>query len=225
MPGQPLLHLGMLVRVVVVADQIDLTTRVGLRDRVEKSDELNVRVAREAAAVDLATRDLEGCEQAGRSVALVVVGHPRREYLAQGQDRLGAVEGLDLGLLVDAQDERSFGRIQVQAHDVGQLGIEVRITAALEGLDPLGCRPCFCQMHRRVGKPDLLGQAPCTPMGGGLRGTQRRRNHSALLGCADLLRAPGPRAGLQPRKTCCLPIPLAPQADRGRPDPCRGTRY
>ena len=138
MPGQPLLHLGMLVRVVVVADQIDLTTRVGLRDRVEKSDELNVRVAREAAAVDLATRDLEGCEQAGRSVALVVVGHPRREYLAQGQDRLGAVEGLDLGLLVDAQDERSFGRIQVQAHDVGQLGIEVRITAALEGLDPVG---------------------------------------------------------------------------------------
>jgi hypothetical protein len=35
---------------------------------------------------------------------------------------LGTFQRLDLALLVDAQHQRVVRRVQVQAHDVGQLG-------------------------------------------------------------------------------------------------------
>lgn len=46
---------------------------------------------------DLPGGDLQGSEQAGGAVADVVVGLLFGNSLAQRQDRLGAVQGLDLG--------------------------------------------------------------------------------------------------------------------------------
>ena len=87
---------------------------------------------------DLPAADLERGEQAGRAVALVVMGVALGLARAQRQHRLGAVEGLDLGLLVDAEHDRPVGRVEVEAHDIADLGLEGRVGAELEGLDAGG---------------------------------------------------------------------------------------
>ena len=65
-------------------------------DGVEEADELLVPVALHAAAEDGAVEDVEGGEQRGGAVALVVVGHGAGAALLHGQAGLGAVERLDL---------------------------------------------------------------------------------------------------------------------------------
>ena len=86
-------HLGMLVGGVVVEDHMDaLAGRdIGL-DGVEEADELLVAVALHAAPDDLALEHVEGGEQGGRAMPLVVVGHGAKTALFHRQAGLGAVE-------------------------------------------------------------------------------------------------------------------------------------
>ena len=135
---EPGLHRWVFVGAVVVADEVDLASGKRLGDRIEELDELFVRVARKAAAVNLAARHLERCEQTGSSFAFVVVGHPRGQPWAQGQQGLRAVERLNLGLLVDAEDKSLLRRFHVKADDVGHLRRELGILAELERLDSMG---------------------------------------------------------------------------------------
>ena len=58
-------------------------------------------------------------EQAGDAVADVVVGAPLGHARHHRQHRLGPVQRLDLGLLVDPQHDRALGRVEVQPDDVG----------------------------------------------------------------------------------------------------------
>ena len=69
-------HLGMLVAAVVVEDDVDhLAGRHRGLDGVEEAQELLVAVALHAAAEHRAVEHVEGGEQGGDAVALVVVGH------------------------------------------------------------------------------------------------------------------------------------------------------
>jgi hypothetical protein len=52
----------------------------------------------------------------------------------QRQDRRRALERSDLGLLIDAEGHRGFGRIQVEPDDVSDLVDELRIGRELEVL-------------------------------------------------------------------------------------------
>jgi hypothetical protein len=54
------------------------------------------------------------------------------------QDRGAAVEGLDLGLLIDAEHDRGVGRVQIQPNDVSHLVDELRIGGQLERLCQMG---------------------------------------------------------------------------------------
>src|SRR4029077_15636098 len=71
------------------------------------------------------------------AVPLIIVGHGLASPRLQRQSWLGAVEGLDLALLVDRQHNRSGRRIDIEADDVGQLAGEGGVTRALEGTQPL----------------------------------------------------------------------------------------
>ena len=79
--AEPGAHLGMLVGGVVVEDHMDaLAGRdIGL-DGVEEADELLVAVALHAAPDDLALEHVEGGEQGGRAMPLVVVGRAKRPF-------------------------------------------------------------------------------------------------------------------------------------------------
>jgi hypothetical protein len=80
-----------------------------------------------AAAEDGAVEDVEGGEQGGGAIALIGVGHGAAFSGLERQAGLGAVERLDLRLLVDGHDDGMDGRIHVQADDVLDLGGEGRI--------------------------------------------------------------------------------------------------
>ena len=65
------------------------------------------------------------------------MGPPLGESRGQGQDGLGAVEGLDLTLFIDTQHQGLVGRIQIQPDDVAHLVDELGVGGELEGLDPV----------------------------------------------------------------------------------------
>jgi hypothetical protein len=101
-------------------------------DLVEKSDEFLMPMLLHAAPDDLAFEDVKGGEQCGGAVALVVVGHGGGTPLLQGQARLGAVECLDLALLIDREHDGLLGRIDIKPDHVMHLVDEVGIIGELE---------------------------------------------------------------------------------------------
>ena len=67
-------------------------------------------------------------------MALVVVGTPLRLAGAHGQERLAAIERLDLALLVHAQHHGALRRGQIEPDDVAYFFDKQRIGGELEGL-------------------------------------------------------------------------------------------
>src|SRR5262245_42394014 len=91
---------------------MELALGVGARDAAQEAQELFPAVARLAVGQDLAAGDLKrGVE--GGAMAAIVVGAAFGQPWPQGEDRLGTVKRLDLGLFVHAQDERAGRRVEV----------------------------------------------------------------------------------------------------------------
>src|SRR5271157_1075017 len=138
MPVKPMAHLGMLVGGVIVEDHVHDLASWDLRlDGVEEADELLMPVTLHVAADDRAVEDVEGGEERGRSVPLVIVRHGSSAASLQRQAGLGAVERLNLALLVDAEDDGVSGRIDVETHDVAQFVDELWIVRELELARPV----------------------------------------------------------------------------------------
>src|SRR5204862_4416122 len=101
MLGQPLLHGGRRVRGRVVEDDVQLSPAVATRDELEEAEELVTGVAFVTGSQDAPVGHLEGREQARQSVAPIVVGLTRGQARAQRQQRLRAIERLNLRLLIE----------------------------------------------------------------------------------------------------------------------------
>jgi hypothetical protein len=121
-----------------------------LVDISEEFQELSCPMARQALANHLTGFDVECCEERGRAMTLVVVGHGGGAPLLQPQPRLGPIKVLDLGLLIHAQHDRPIRRVEVKPDDFGDLSLEHRIVRDLEplrdmrletGLRPFGGKP------------------------------------------------------------------------------------
>ncbi len=152
MPPQPGQHLGVLVRAVVVEDAVhQLAGRHSRLDGVEEAEELLVAVALHALAQHRAVEHVERGEQGCGAVADVVVGRGRRLPLLRRQARLGAVERLNLGFLIDREHDHVRRRVHVEADHVPQLGHERRVFGEFEGAHPVRGEP----VHR----PDALHRA------------------------------------------------------------------
>ena len=70
-------------------------------------------------------------------LALVVVGHRPGAALLHRQAGLSAVKRLDLALLIDREDYRMGGRIDIKADDVAQLADKLRVGGELELFHPV----------------------------------------------------------------------------------------
>jgi hypothetical protein len=121
--AQPCGDVVVLVGGVVVDDDVQLPTRIGLRDLLEECEELFVAVPRVAGVGHFPGRDLQRGEQRGGAVPNVVVGLLLRDPRPNGQDRRGPVQRLDLALLIDAQHDRRLGWVEVEPDDVADLGL------------------------------------------------------------------------------------------------------
>ena len=138
----------------------------------------------------LPSGDVQRGEQRRRAVPDVVVGVAFGVAEAHRQRRLGAIERLDLRLLVHAQDHRVVGRAEAQPDDVAHFLDEERIGGQLEGLRQMRLDP-------EEGEPTLvpcswqcpqLAPGACAPMRGGvgrlLQGTadHHRRHFLVVIG-------------------------------------------
>jgi hypothetical protein len=84
------------------------------------------------------------------------------------QPRLGAVEGLDLGLLVDREDDGMLGRVDIEADDVLELGGKLGIARALEGADAVRLEVVRSPdpLHRAQRDTGVSGHRPAGPVRG-----------------------------------------------------------
>src|SRR5437867_10361132 len=128
MAGQPAMDPWRLVRAGIVEDQMD--DQSGRHPRVdgrEKLSKLAGALALMEFADDLAALGVQRGKQSRGAVARVVVRAPLHAPWPQRQDRLAAVERLNLRLLVDTQNQGFVGGLQVQADDVAHFLDEQRI--------------------------------------------------------------------------------------------------
>src|SRR6516162_9520541 len=145
------------------------------------------------------------------------------------QQRLGAVERLDLGLFIHAEHQGTVGRVEVEPDNVADLVDKQRIGGELEGLDAMRLQA--------EGAPDaadargrdaaVTRHAACAPVRGSARPALQRLHDDALdLGVIDLARHAGARLIEQPVNPALEKAP-APLADglprspaRAPPPPC-----
>src|ERR1700738_5034906 len=90
---------------------------------------------RHAIANDRAIEHVQRGEQGRRAIPFVVVRLPGRDSRPQRQERLSAVEGLDLTFLVDAEHQGFVGRIQIKPDHIVEFLDEALVAAELEGFD------------------------------------------------------------------------------------------
>ena len=124
--GEPRLDLASLVGGVVIHDDMDIEPCRDLSiDLFEEVQELDRPVTLVAFADDEPRGDIECGKQRGRTMPHIAVratfGYARHHR----QDRLLAIECLDLALLVNAEDEGSVRRGKVKADDIAHLVDEI----------------------------------------------------------------------------------------------------
>jgi len=119
-------------------------------------------------ADDLAGGDIERREEGGSSVPAIVVSAQLGQPRTHGQDGLGPVQGLDLALLVGAENDRPVRRIEIQPNDVAHLLHQLRVGGQLEGVSTVWLEPEGAPdpKYGGVAEADCLGHAPGGPVGG-----------------------------------------------------------
>src|SRR3972149_6193956 len=202
MTKQPALDERRLVGAVVVEDEMDVecSGNVGV-DGVEELPEFDAAMPSVMLGDDLAGLDVQGGEERGRAVADVVVGTTLDLAGAQGQDRLRAVQGLDLRLFVHAQNQGPIRRVEIQPNDVANLFDQERVGGKLEALRamrPETKRPPD-PMNGTAAQSGCLRQRACAPVRRVLRfGLQRPHHHTLHLRVRDAAGSPWPWLIQQP---------------------------
>ena len=138
----------MLVGGVIVGDQMQIDTARRLAiDLLEEAQPFDVSMLRLGARDQLASHLLQGGKQRHRAVPDIVVGHRAGALGRQRQTELRAFEGLTLALLIAAQHQRLFGRIEIETNHVPEFVLELRIVRQLKVLKRCGLRSLFDQMR------------------------------------------------------------------------------
>jgi len=167
MPIQPLLYLDLAVSPVVVHYQVQGNMLRELSIQLaQETQKLLVTMSGEALSYDPSVQEVEGCEECGGPMPLVVMGHGPATSLLDGQPGLSALQGLNLTLFVHTKDNRLIGRIQIQSHHICELLSEVRVLGELEPLGSVGLKPMSAPYPLYSGIADALGfsHSACAPV-------------------------------------------------------------
>ena len=138
-------------------------------------------------------------------MAGVVVGLALHLARAQRQHRLGPVERLDLGLLVQTEHDRVGRRSQVQTDHVADLRLGLGSVLNLKVSTRWGWRPRSRQTRCTVSGliPVALGDLADAPVGQSLgRRLQGQRHDTRTLGLGQLWRATERGRSIRPASPC-----------------------
>lgn len=200
---QPCVDLRGLVRGRVVEDDMQGACSITPAEDVQKPKEVGSGVSRAALADDRPGGDFQSGIQTGQPITLVVMSLTGRQTRSKRQERLRPVQRLDLGLLVDAQDDGVGRRVQVEAHHIVDLLFGSGIRAELERLDPMGLQVVRLPdpVDRAVRHSDLGGQLAGAPMSQPIpRRLQRPGHNLGPLAGGDGGRASRSRLVPEPRE-------------------------
>src|SRR5215467_7071845 len=78
-------------------------------------------------------QNVECGEPCGGSVSLIIVGLPCRQAGAQRENRLRAVQRLNLAFFIYAKDDRLIWWVHIEPHNVAHFPSKFRIITELEG--------------------------------------------------------------------------------------------
>src|SRR2546425_2108221 len=203
---------------VVVNDQVEvqLARRLAV-DLAQELEELFMPMSRVATADHGSFQDVEGSEQASRSIAFVVVGHGPAASVFHGQTGLSSVQCLDLGLLVHAEDQGFVRGVQVKTDYVGELLDKPGIAGELECFDPVRLQAVSVPdtVDRCMADTLRLCHSAGTPMGSVRRLGEPRRVHNGFdLRGIDTLDTRTVRSVFRQAGRTGSLEPIAPQYDR-----------
>ncbi len=146
-------------------------------------------------------------------MAGVVVGVPLDLARAQRQHGLRAVERLDLGLLVDREDDGAVGRVEVEPDDVADLGLEGRIGGELEGLGAVRLQAQLGPQAVHRGGAHATGRrhAAHAPVGRALGRWAQREGQEPVAVLAAVRRRVARSGSVGEPREARLRIPAAPE--------------
>ena len=219
-PLQPCLHLGLLVRGVIVCNQMDIQVLGRLAvELLEEAQPLYMRVLLLGPVDQFPVQVVQRGEQRDRAVPDVIVRLGADVPLAQREAGLRAFQGLALRFLVAAEHQGLLGRVEVQANHIPELDLELGIVGEFESAFEVGLEVLAAPDpgHAAVREAEMGGQsarAPASPAGRSLAG-----------GFDDALDHGGGQGGLAaaagpvPQARKALPFKaLRPFADAGQTD-------
>ena len=156
-----------LVRAVVVENEMDVElARDGRIDGLQEMEKLGRPMPAMDFTDDAPRLDIERGKEVGRPMPHIVV---RVAFDLPGphrQERLRAIQRLDLRLLVDGQHQGAVRRIEIEPDDVAHLLDEQRIFRDLERFAPMGleCKGAPDPAHRALTQPGPLRHGACAPV-------------------------------------------------------------
>ena len=124
---------------IVVANDVKL--QLGgdfLIDLAQEGEPLLMAMARGGVGKHLAGKVVQGGKEGHRSVPVVVMGPSADVSLAQRQSGLGAFESLTLALFIAAEHQGLLGRVEIEAHDVPEFFLKLKVFGELEIAHPVG---------------------------------------------------------------------------------------
>src|SRR5665213_2321937 len=124
---------------------------------------------------------VERREKRSGSVAFVIMSHGLTATLFYRQTGLGAIEGLNLTLLIAAQDNGVLRRRKVESHDIFELLGKVSVVGELEGFRPMWFQPMGCpdSTDARGAHANFTRHRLSAPVGGSARFTVEGQFHDA----------------------------------------------
>ena len=128
--------LGMFVRGVVVADEVNIKLGGDLPvDLAQEGQPLLMAMTRGGMGKDLAREVVQGGKQGDRSVTVVIVSLGADMTLTQGQTGLTALEGLTLALLIATEQEGTIRRVEIETNDIPEFLFKGQILGKFEALE------------------------------------------------------------------------------------------
>src|SRR5579864_2491071 len=210
-PQQPTLNGRGLVGCVVVKNQVQFQF---IRHACVNGFKEIAKLDRSMTPMELADNSaglgIERREQVDGAVALVVGSAALGLAGTHRQQRLTAVECLDLGLLINAQDQRPVRRVQIQTHDVSDFFNKQRVFRKLKTLDSMRleskCTPDATD--RRLAQATALGHRPRAPMVAATGVLSKvSRITSSTLASSTLRLGPGRGSSSSPASRRCTKRP------------------
>ncbi len=126
-------HLGMFMRGVIVADEMNIQLGRDLAlDLAQEGQPLLMAMTPGGMRQDLPREIVEGRKQGHRSVTIVVVSLGADMTLAQGQTGLTALEGLTLALLIATEQQGPVRGMEIEPHDIPELLFEGQVFGKFE---------------------------------------------------------------------------------------------